>query len=382
MLADFGSVAADGRAKYVEAGVRRVESMVREKGFVMWPDCNYEPWDVEVSLYAAHFLVEAERSGAALEEGAKKRVMKFLARWAMSPANSVSAYACHTLALAGKPDRDRMLRLYIGRDRLDLVSRARLARGFVMTGERAFATELLRSADSPASVKEAAFALLAMLELDPSDARIPALVSYLGSKRGGERYSWGTTGDNAHALLALGAYYRVRRPAKGARFVCWRALELPDAASVTNEASEISAERRYYTAEGELADLDALKCGDLLVAEIAIRSEASRDLSDLVVEDLFAGAFEPVHSPLDAKLCPWIPRGGADWVMRSDARDDRMLVFSKKFRLEAGGEVKFHYPLRVVSPGEFALPGVAVEAMYQPSIRARTAPARCRASPR
>ena len=112
----------------------------------------------------------------------------------------------------------------------------------------------------------------------------------------------------------------------------------------------------------------------------AALDEVSRDYSDLVIEDLFAGAFEPVHSPLDAKLCPWIARGGADWVMRSDARDDRMLVFSKKFRLEAGEEAKFHYPLRVVSPGEFALPGVAVEAMYQPSVRARTAPARCRAS--
>ena len=63
-------------------------------------------------------------------------------------------------------------------------------------------------------------------------------------------------------------------------------------------------------------------------------------------------------------------------MMRSDARDDRMLVFSKKFHMERNGEVKFCYPLRVVSAGEFALPGVAAEAMYQPSIRARTSPGR------
>ena len=66
--------------------------------------------------------------------------------------------------------------------------------------------------------------------------------------------------------------------------------------------------------------------------------------------------------------------------MRSDARDDRMLVFSEKFWLEAGCEAKFRYLLRVVSPGEFVVPGVAAEAMYQPSIRARTAPARWRAT--
>ena len=76
----------------------------------------------------------------------------------------------------------------------------------------------------------------------------------------------------------------------------------------------------------------------------------------------------------------WAADCDTDWVMRSDARDDRMLVFSKRFWLKAGGEAKFLYPLRVVSPGEFIVPGVAAEAMYQPSVRARTTPARCRAT--
>ena len=383
VLADFGSVAAADREKYVLSGVRRVSSMIRERDFVMWPDCDYAPWDREVSLYAAHFLVEAERSGARLSPYAKEKVMGFLARWALSPTNSVAAYACHTLALAGKPDTDRMLKLYDRRKSLDLVSRARLARAFVETADPRRAEKLLRGADAPASVKEASFALLALLALDPSDGRIPVLAEYLASRRGGERYSWGTTGENAHALLALGAYYRARRPAPGTRFVCWRRLELPDAASVTNETSDISATRRYLTAEGKLADLSNLKCGDLLVAEITVCSSVERDYSDLVVEDLFAGAFEPVHSAIDPKLFPWVPQGdpsgAGNWVMRCDARDDRMLVFSRRFHLKSGESVSFRYPVRVVSAGEFVLPGVAVEAMYQPSLRARTAPARCRA---
>ena len=62
--------------------------------------------------------------------------------------------------------------------------------------------------------------------------------------------------------------------------------------------------------------------------------------------------------------------------MRSDARDDRMLVFSKKFKLEKGREAKFRYPVRVVSAGEFVLPGPSVEGMYHPALRARRIPGR------
>ena len=377
VLKGLGSVAASNREDYVAAGVARVESMVRERDFVMWPDCNYAPWDREVSLYAAHFLVEAQRSGVKLDHKAKGRVMSFLERWAMSETNSVSAYACHTLALAGRPEKDRMLGLYDRRGELDLLSRARLARAFAEIGDERRAKELLKSADSPSSVKEASFALLALLELDPDDGRIPALVAYLDSKRGSERYSWGTTGENAHALLALGAYWREKRPEPGRRYVSWRRLELPDVASVAAEASEIAIERRYLDCEGNEADLSALKCGEMLIVELTLTTDAAREFSDLVIEDLFAGAFEPVHSQIDPGMFPWVPEEGLDWVMRSDARDDRMLVFSKKFRLEAGGKATFRYPVRVVSSGEFILPGVAAEAMYQPSVRARTAPSRC-----
>lgn len=378
VLAAHGSVAAEDVGKYVEAGVRRVESMARERDFVMWPDCGYAPWDVEVSLYAAHFLFEAERSGVALEPSARGRVLGFLSRWAVSPTNSVAAYACHTLALAGRADRDRMLSLYDARGGLDLLSRARLARAFAAGGDGGRAAKLLANVESPASVKEASFALLALLETEPEDARIPALVAYIDSRRGGGRYSWGTTAENAHALLALGAYWRAKRPDTASRFVCWRRLELPDPASVTNESSSLTVSRRYLTAEGAAADLSDLRCGDLLVAEIRVGSDVERDYSDLVVEDLFPGAFEPVHSAIDTQAFPWAEPCGTDWVMRRDARDDRMLVFSKRFHLKAGEAVWMRYPVRVVSSGDYTLPGVSVEAMYQPGVHARTAPSRCR----
>ena len=86
-----------------------------------------------------------------------------------------------------------------------------------------------------------------------------------------------------------------------------------------------------------------------------------------MIEDLFAGAMEPVTGIGST------PTQG-EWVLRNDARDDRMLVFSERFSIKAGEKIWFLHPMRVVSSGEFALPGVSVEAMYFPQLNARSAP--------
>ena len=373
----------------VASGVRRVESMVRSIDFVMWPDCTYAPWDREVSLYAAHFLVEAEKNGYALNRLARDRVFSFLKRWAMSTNDTVSAYACHTLALAGSPEKDRMLRLYDAATNLTLLSRSRLARAFALTGDRRRAETLLAANIAPSSVKDAAFAVLALLEIDPDDSRILSLVAYLDGQRDRERLSWGTTGYNAHALLAIGAYYR-HHPAKpGEKFIVWHKLSLPKPKDVKDESRGISIVRRYLTPEGGEADLSKLALGEMLIAELAIKVDDTRELSDLVIEDLFPACFEPVHGGLAPSFAPRGPDGSAlarsesslnldqdRWVMRSDARDDRMLVFSKKFTLAKGEEATFRYPVRVVSAGNYILPGPSVEAMYHPDLHARRAPDR------
>ncbi|MBO7686743.1 MAG: hypothetical protein J6V72_10175, partial [Kiritimatiellae bacterium] len=130
------SAAADSR-RAVDAGIRRVVSMVRANDFSMWPDSSYPPWDRNVSLWAAHFLVEAEAAGFKVPAGPINRVKGFLRTWAMSTNATTSVYACHNLALAGAPDADRQLHWYDRRDQLSTLDRARLARAFARSGDRA-----------------------------------------------------------------------------------------------------------------------------------------------------------------------------------------------------------------------------------------------------
>ena len=89
--------------------------------------------------------------------------------------------------------------------------------------------------------------------------------------------------------------------------------------------------------------------------------------------DLFSAAMEPVKSPVRVEaMYPWTAKqGDRSWVLRTDVRDDRLILFSKKFNLAKGDEVVFFHPMRVVSAGEYVLPQVSVEAMYAPALRAR-----------
>ncbi|MBQ6338650.1 MAG: hypothetical protein IJI36_05835, partial [Kiritimatiellae bacterium] len=407
------SAAADSQ-RAVDAGIRRVLSMARSNDFTMWPDSSYPPWDRGVSLWAAHFLVEAEAAGFKVPAEPLNRVKGFLRTWAMSTNATTSVYACHNLALAGAPDTDRQLHWYDRRAQLSTLDRARLARAFVRSGDRARAVELT-SAMPVEDVKTASFSLLALMDLDPQDARLPGLVVYINDHRCKGLAHWGTTASNAHALLALATWYRARaakgdpvvtcvadgretplpvkkahkvrgggdvvlkNDGKGPAYVTASCLALPDAGAVPAVADGIKITRRYLLADGSEANLDRLSRGDLLIVELTVGDQQNRVYSDLVVEDLLPACLEPAATPVGPATHPWIEAEKLlDWEMHREMRDDRMLFFSKRF-CDSGAKgrvARAYYAVRVVSSGDFIAPGVAVEAMYDPAVHARTAPRR------
>lgn len=389
VLNAFSSIEVANRAEYVEAGLRRVESMFVNSHFRTWPDCIYSVADKDLSLYAAHFMVEAAKSSVDFRTDRHESLEGMLRDYARDKSLSVSAYACHTLALADRPDKGRMYSLYDSRADLDALARARLARAFVLTGDRARASELLSKNVAPTSVKEASFTLIALLELGGDEKRVNGLVKYLSSKRCKSRYSWGTTSDNAHAVLALAEYFR-RMPASlglsdvketdgiaknfgaGTAFLSWSRLDLPKPEDVKAESNGLKIEREYFTATGEKYDFARAERGDFVIVRIAVSSDDEREISDLVVEDLLPGAFEGVRSPIVPAVYGWMGADAHKWVLRHEMRDDRVIVFSDRFEMKKGERYCFHYPVRVVSAGTYVLPGVSAEAMYSPELRART----------
>ena len=397
-------------------GVARVASMVRENDFTMWPDVNVEPWDREVSVYAARFLVEADAAGFTLESRVRSRVMRFLNRWAYSVDTDIVAAACEALALARAENRDRMFALYDARASLSLLARARLSRAFLRIGETARARELVSDAAlAPTGVEEAAEALLALLELDADDPRVGRLVLDVQARRDRTRFHWGTTHANAAALHALGAYYRIAGLDDGGRaevtlsadgatervlkdgertkvadgaartiantgkataFVSIDSWSLPDVGSVTNAHHAINVARTFWTLDGEKADLGNVRRGDILFGALTLSADHKIAVSDLVVQDLLPAGLEIERADLAASFGALSGMTNTTWVLRDDIRDDRVLVFSRPVTLSprADGAATYLYAVRAVSSGTFVLPGVRVEAMYAPEIFAETAP--------
>ncbi len=402
---------------FVKVGIQKILSMVRANDFAMWADVNYAPWDRNVSLWAAHFLVEANKAGHEIHEAPFNNVKGFLREWAMSTNSAVSVYACHTLALAGTKDLDRQLHWYDKREKLNSTEKFQLARAFIATGDRERAKKLLTEAVVPEDIRGKAFAVLALLDYDVNDTRLSTIVKQIVDMRDAKIGHWVTTHENAHALLAMGAFYRYQvkdgNPSKPSLvvikdgktdslvlnktkmiagggdvkvvnngtvpgFLSFSQMSLPDPRNVVAGTNGIAITRTYRNIAGQQVDMNDIVRGDFLVVELKITTPEARCYSDLVIEELLPACFEVERSKNTTRR--------NRFELRRDERDDRVLIFTLPFALPRrdyvryhGGNIKvseetFSYVVRVVSKGEFILPGASVEAMYEPEIRATTSP--------
>ena len=143
----------------------------------------------------------------------------------------------------------------------------------------------------------------------------------------------------------------------------WTAAGVQSDSSIQEFDKELQVRRSYFSENGVPIEDGNFQHGDLLVAEITI--EALTDtLENVAVVDVLPAGFEIENSRLESRAgVPWIPKKGfqPDYM---DIRDDRLIFFGKFPRQK---KQKFYYALRAVTRGEFALPPVAAEAMYDPT---------------
>ena len=413
---------------YITAGITKLESMLTARNhFAYWPGRTYvNPWSSIYASHfllearKAGYEV-ADRVYDAMLEGLRERA-KFSpnvegrdASEEMKTDIALATYAAYVLAAAGQPDRGTMNYLKNrGLSGLSDYSHFQLAGAFALSGELETALSMLpvsvslgvnnkNSArwetggtfDSP--IRAQAIMLDMLAEVNENHPSIPMLVENLrDAASDGNR--WRTTQDNAFAFLALGKImkkqmdrnYTGTLKLNGADFADFDATEVryTDAAwdgarvqlSVKGEGScyyywtafgiqrdsyveeyerEIQARRRYFNRDGEeLARQFAH--GDLIVAEITVKA-LTANLENVVVVDMLPAGFEIENPRLESRAgIPWLRAQDfkPDYL---DIRDDRLIFFGTFPRQR---ERKFYYALRAVTQGEFTLPPITAEAMY------------------
>ena len=411
---------------WVPAAISRVLSMQQENGgFSMWPFSRGTEKDA--SLYAVHFLVEAKAAGFDVPTESLNDALDWV-RGRLDRAISTQAtpdewilemqeraYLCHVLALAGRPDAGWNARLREQSGKLNFAARAHAASALLLAGEPRQAVSLMESMILPitrprvpgrlldSDVRDAALLLAAWLEIEPENDTVVRLAQYLRDRqRDGH---WGNTQDDAMALLAFGKLAR-QLPAEEKPFAGM--LTLPDGAtrsfsgtndvewvlnpgeggvvtvrnegpgnlylvvrmegvsSTPEEASDqgISIRREFLDLAGKNRDIAQVSQGELIVVRLTLDTHG-RLLDQLVIEDLLPAGWEIENSNLaTSQQLPWL-RQKEEADRNREARDDRMLIFTKPI----SGEHLFHYAVRAVTKGRYILPPVVVSGMYEPEIR-------------
>ncbi len=422
-----GPLALGDPAQHVRAAILRVLSMQQAGGgFSLWPFANTA--DSTASLYAAHFLVEAQAAGYEVLDDRFEAALRWLRdrldRTVHMNADEPAwlddmderAYACHVLALAGRPDHGWNARLADQFDRLFFASQIHTASALLLSGTPRQAWPLLEAMPQPApraripgrilnsDIREAALLLSAWLDADPSHEQVDQLAHYLNSRQ--QDGHWGNTQDNAMALLAFGKYEQRRAQAprdfRGAitqadsserdfsheedmQWTVEQGSDLyvtivnhgPGSAYLMVRYEGVSPEpepekshgvairRDFLDLAGAPLDPSTRRQGDLVIVRLQI-DPMNRRLDHLVIEDLLPAGWEIENPNLATAHRPAWLSGQVLPTRFTDLRDDRLLLFTGQIATPQ----HFYYTVRAVSPGEYRYPPVVVSGMYEPEIRA------------
>ncbi len=408
-------------AAMVYAGLRRLVGMqLISGGFAMWPGSRkVNPW---ASTYATHAMVEATRAGFHVDESIYDKAVGFLDTSVRSHESRARAgveqlvYALYVLARADRPERGQMdfVRHNL-QEFLRPSARGLLAATYAMTGNHTVANQLLASLEPveeaeretgrnfDSATRNRALLLLALSETVPEDPRVAELYDRLA--REASARSW-TTQETSFAFLALGQLAGQQRDLQadyegevfvagqlvggfdsstrsfvlppqgrvrvqlasgyqaGSAFFSLVTRGIPLDSAFREEQQGLELEREFRTRRGRQIDLTQIRQGELIIVKTRIRSVRG-PVENVVIQQLLPSGLEVENPRLATTERQGWMTGTALGADYQDLRDDRVLFFTD---LPANQWRTAYTLLRAVSPGDFRVPPVHAEAMYNPEL--------------
>lgn len=411
-----------GHEYFVQEGLLRLMEFQNDDGsFGFWPGAHskyFNPW---ASIYAAHCVVEAKRAGYSVDSDFYKKTVAFVRDIARGKENKSvkdihKNYAAYVLAKGGIIEKRSVNHIKSLNPRsIAPYGRYMMADVMALAGETDYAKELLPETIEPATfspetggsfssgVRSTAILLDVLMDIDPGNPGTSVLARDLSDHVKTSR--WYTTQSTAFALMALGRYLadkpiadfkgeveidsdgkydidtslvRIRRDdlagkkvsikidGRGICFYAWQASGVKTGHAAEEYERGIHIVREYFDEDGNPIDTASVELGSRIICVVTAVS-VSKYLSYVVINDMIPAGFEIENPRL--KTTPrlsWISKVSTDY-QHMDIRDDRMLYFTD---LRVGAEKRFYYSLRAISVGDFAVPPVMAECMYNPAIAA------------
>ncbi|MFN5170184.1 MAG: alpha-2-macroglobulin family protein [Cyclobacteriaceae bacterium] len=425
-LANIKSLSPEEKSmvqRNVRAGIDRLKSFAHPSGgFAYWPgEQEADSWS---STYAGHFLVEADRQGYLVSADLLKKWKKFQRRksaeWRKhseySSSELIQAYRLYTLALAGDADLTSMNRLREA-PALPSVASWMLAAAYATAGQEAAAKDIIarlsltvKSYQEMAysygsDVRDKAIILETLVKLNDRTRAFEivkelsatlsnenywmstqavawafnSIAAFAGQEQRGElRFAYGFDGKETSATTELSVaqvtlpiesaknrQLKLTNAGKGPLFVRVMSQGVPARGQEEDAEKNLSLTVNYTTTDGRELDPSRLEPGSEFVAEVTVVNPGVRgNYKNMALAQMVPAGWEVNNLRFEEAE----NRLSGDVPTYQDVRDDRVFTY---FDLKANERKTFRVLLTASYSGEFYLPAITCEAMYDGSVYAR-----------
>jgi len=420
-LNDIFKISEDKKAKTqnnIKVAIDKLEKFQKSNGgFSYWQNENdVNDW---ATSYAGHFLLEAAQKGFILPVNFKSNWLayqkKTSERWSSKGDQLAQSYRLYTLALAGKPNKSAMNRLR-ELDNLEILAKLRLAAAYAAISKESVAVELINNI-APLDMELAvAYStrnygskmrnyamILETLVLLEKEIEAKQIADIMASALTSDAYM--STQTTSYALLAMSKYSKLignkgldinyningtkQKLVKSGKAVViddftvnkgTNTIEIKNNKNTTiyvrllnNGILPIGSEKviqKGFSANvvftdksGNKIDVTKIQQGTNFVAKISLVNSNSVAVKDVALSGIFPSGWEIINTRYN------ISSSSKSNITYKDIRDDRVNYY---FDLKGYGTKEFKVLLNASYLGNYYLPGIQGEAMYDDNFFVRT----------
>ena len=410
--------------KNVKAALARLQKFqTTDGGFSYWQgESHVNSWTTN---YAGHFLLEAERLGYALPVGMKNKWLNYslsaARRWTIERGDALEqAYRLYALALAKKPERTAMNRLYEQREKISTQACWLLAGAFALDAKASIANTIIKDISKTKKESYNAYNSSSFGSDERDDAIILSVFTALNDKKQGflmvkkisdalNSNKWLSTQSTAWCLMAVSRYIdqnkensamtfsytigdnknrlsthkpvseeklklsaqsgavpiKFTNEGKSPLYVRFFTRGMAEKGKEVEKSSNLSIKIIYQDANGNAVDVSKLKHGMDFEAVVTVTNPGVLgDYANLALTQIFPSGWEIRNERLNFDQSA--EDNGARY---QDIRDDRVYTY---FDLKRNQTKRFKIKLTATYKGRFYLPSQTCEAMYTDIINAST----------
>jgi len=424
-LSDALHVSRDNKstANYnVQEAIRKIKMRQLYNGAVtLWDDEKSADW--WASIYAAHFLIEANKAGFDVDKGLIETLLGYI-NSTMKERKTINYYYNHdqvkrivpkeviyglyVLALASKPNTSLMNYYKANPSILSLDCKYLLAAAYAQTGDKKSYGQILpnrfegESANTEtggsfsSEIRDEAMSLDVLLDVDPLNPQIPEMAKHVSERL--KARDWYSTQEIVFGFLSLGkiarqqgissataqisiqgkkladfngtdlrldaATLKAGKPeiavsGKGNLYYYWEEEGISAGGTMKESDNYLKVRKRFFDRYGKLIAGNVFKQNELVIVEISLENFFKNDIQNIVITDLLPAGFE-IENPRTKDI------PGMDWIKDAytptaiDVRDDRINLFVNSEQVRQ----TYYYAVRAVSPGVYKMGPVSADAMY------------------